>query len=586
MAELPPNDKTPLSNEELRVLARRHERILRKFRLRRERETARREQQALAYECARQMAGIVSSIPNPRSWRMGASSSVPVAERLPNCAPETKSESHRETYPEPRVPFLGSHFEVRPRSSFMRWMVRIGGGSLIFSIAFHLFLIVCALFWVVSVYVKPPEAPEEFFATGSGGGRGGDRPSYADVQARRRAAGKVGMGAQAHKIVSKAQTSKLILPEVSMPTLSHSLSGNLSSAAALRGIGGDLSSGSGGGLGGGIGKGMGIGIGNTRNYVGKFKTTQKILGTNVTAQRLAVYMDNSGSMTAVIPVVREEILKKFPTADVYEFMGCGMGKIRTREKGGAVQEKMWEQEKARLLKLFDKEKTSSKVKSARKRFVRNSAKKKKHYSLMSAAEDEWKEFLSSYGKRLLEIWGNRDYFGLDMGNWLEMCFSEGGYDAIIVFADFQDYRDGQRPEEKMILERWLAAIQRNGQRVYFFTTEMMPATIFKALAVYSDGDIALPDRVSKGTDLAAETEKMLKDFERARKKNGRSLIDLKSQDSEEDDVGLERENSGEPSPAEFENDDEIFLEDEELSEHVVSSDAYALRYSLEMRSRA
>ncbi len=520
-----PKGTKVLSEEDLRALARRHMLLLRKFNALRERENLRKRQEAEVISLAQRMA---AAMLYQNAAQCAASRAPTVQEVGPSVSESSvfakEAEIAESVFSEPQKAPVVHHFEAPPEiSETVKVWRKIGGGSLAFSLIFHAALIFFAIFYVVSTYVAPPEEPPSFFATGSGGGRGGERPSYADVQSSRRKNVKINAGTQSRKIVSKVANAKFALPELPETAAMKSFSGNTLTAGGMHGLGGDLSSGSGGGLGGGIGAGTGIGIGNTRNFVSKFQTTQKILGTNVTAGRLAVYMDSSGSMTEVLPVVREEILKKFPTADVFEFMGCGMGQIsgisRSRLEQGA-----WERKKKSLLKSYEREKKPSASRAAMKALIRKNKKSRKNGVYDYSGGNEWVENLSSYGKALLSEWSGNDYSSwLALGRWLEMVFSEGGYDSVIVFADFQDYRDGQIPDESALFERWLKLAQDKGQRVYFFTTEMLPQNIFRALADYTNGDIAIPKDTAKNSKTAQETEDFLR---KTRRKQNRLKTDL------------------------------------------------------------
>ncbi|MBQ9758911.1 MAG: hypothetical protein IJW12_03980 [Opitutales bacterium] len=536
-----PKETKVLSEEDLRALARRHMLLLRKFNALRERENLRKRQEAEVISLAQRMAAEMlyqNAAQSAAPCVSAAQEGVPAVPASPASATgaensvrgnaeddASEAEIAEDVFSDPQKAPVVHHFEAPLEvSETVKVWRKIGGGSLAFSLIFHAVLIFFAIFYVVSTYVAPPEEPPSFFATGSGGGRGGERPSYADVQASRRKSVKINAGTQSRKIVSKVANAKFALPELPETAAMKSFSGNTLTAGGMHGLGGDLSSGSGGGLGGGIGAGTGVGIGNSRNFVSKFQTTQKILGTNVTAGRLAVYMDSSGSMTEVLPVVREEILKKFPTADVFEFMGCGMGQIsgisRSRLEQGA-----WERKKKSLLNSYEREKKPSASRKAMKAIIRKNKKARKNgiYDY-SGGGNEWAENLSSYGKALLSEWSGNDYSSwLALGRWLEMVLSEGGYDSVIVFADFQDYRDGQIPDESALFERWLKLAQDNGQRVYFFTTEMLPQNIFRALADYTNGDIAIPKDTAKNSKTAQETEDFLK---KTRRKQNRLKTNL------------------------------------------------------------
>ena len=504
-----PKDTKILCEEDLRKLARRHEAILKKFLLRRERELLRRQQEAEVLSLAQQMA--TAMLYREVSKNAAQEVSLPGAD-----APENLSDRNAEPQSggnepaEAKKVSSSSHFgSLAEPSEAVKFWRKIGGGGLTASLIFHAALIIFAVFYVVSTYVIPTESPPEFFATGSGGGRGGDRPSYAEVQNSRRKSAKISAGTQSRKIVSKVANSKVVLPEIPSIPVMNAFSGSALSAGGMSGFGGVLSSGSGGGLGGGVGVGTGIGIGNARNFISNFQTTRKILGTNVTAGRLAVYMDSSGSMTDVLPIVRNEILKNFPTADVYEFLGCSMGEM-TEISRSRLEQGAWERKKKSLLKSYDREKTPSAARRAYQQAVRKNKKTRKNGVYDFSGGDEWQKYLSSSGKALVSAWSGNEYSSwLALGRWLEMVFTEGGYDSVIVFADFQDYRDGQISDEAGLFERWLRLARANGQRVYFFTTEMLPQNIFRALADYTGGDVAIPKDTAKDSDIAQETEEFL-----------------------------------------------------------------------------
>lgn len=523
-----------LSDEDLRALARRHGSILRRSRARLERELARREQQEMIYSVARQMAAAMLAAETQTHEQATAGNAASQVEK-----PKSLSEKHSKKTDGKRssnadffsktsenhasgnanIPVVTTH-HFQPSSSaspLHRFFRKIGIGGLSVSVLFHISLILIALFWVVSRYVEPPEPEvETFFATGSGGGNDGNNPSFSDRQAKRRAS-KMGAEMRENKIISKVEKSPLVLPEVKkMPTLNHS--GALSSALVSGKFGDRASSGSGGGAGGGVGLGMGTGIGNARNFVSKFQTTQKILGTNVTAEKLAVYLDCSPSMIEVSDIVRREILTKFPTADVFQFWGCELNPqegtpttFRT-----VAKQKRWDAEKRSLLKKFEREKKLKKNTLRKALKSRSTSKKKKNDMLGNGdyyeQDNTWREVLSSYGKALLGEWERMGDGRLDLGSWLDMTLTEGGYDALFVFADFQDYLDGDSSSdsEKKTLERWLAHAKKNNQRLYFFTTEFVPAKIFCELAKQTGGDIAIPKETAKKSEMARYAEQEIK----------------------------------------------------------------------------
>lgn len=541
-AHVPEPKDALLSDEELRSLARLHAAQFRKFRENRRRERALRERENELRTLANRMAATMQFYAPPISETTTPprtnNARVPASATVVKKTAGTPAPAKRPAIPLPRKNYahFAPSFATTPVARFLQ---KIGAGGLSVSLIFHFVLIVCALFYVVSTYVETKEEPPEFFATGRGGGRDGDRPSYADVQASRRSAGKFNTAKREHKIVSKSAKSAIALPE--MPELPRTALFTLAPASNALEFG-NLSSGTGGGLGGGIGAGTGIGIGAGRNFVGKAKTTQKILGTNVTAEKLAVYMDNSGSMTEVIPVVRKEILKKFPTADVYEFFGCGMHQLPDEALPAS---KSWQRERTRLLKKFSVEKKASDARAAARKIAAQQKKNAKKNNFGYSTEETWRLALSSYGTALLNEFLKGGDHSVNLGTWLDTVVTDGGYDAIFVFADFQDYTDGSLSNEETVRERWLNSAREHGQRFYFFTTEMMPQKIFCSLAELTDGDIAIPKETAKRSFEAQETEHALKNL----KQNKKSSVpaDATKELPEDDDFDV---------PAEDEDDSE------------------------------
>ena len=513
-ASIPDKKNELLSDEELRSLARRHAAQFRNFRERRRRERELREREFELRSLASRAfaAGSFHASQNSETPPPAPRKSVPASKKTveKNAAPHVPARRPAIPFPRKKRARFAPALSATPLAKFLR---KIGAEGLSASLILHLGLIIFALFWVVSTYVETKEdTPPEFFFSGSGGGRDGDRPSYADVQATRRNAGKINAARREHKIVSKVAKSSVVLPE--MPALPHTTTFTLAPARSTPAFG-NLSSGSGGGLGGGIGAGTGVGIGGARNFVGKIKTTQKILGTNVTAEKLAVYMDNSGSMTTVIPIVRAEILKKFPTADVYEIFGCRMNRLPDE---ALRPTKSWTRERNNLLKKFSREKKALDNRAAaRKIEARQKKNSRKNGFLENDSDTSWTLGLSSYGTALLNELLGGDVHAIDLGNWLDAVVTDGGYDAIFVFADFQDYADGELSNEETVQKRWLNSARKHEQRFYFFTTEMMPQNIFRTLAERTGGEIAIPKETAKQSFEAQLTAKELKKLKQRKK---------------------------------------------------------------------
>ncbi|MFM7209204.1 MAG: hypothetical protein ACKOY8_05225, partial [Verrucomicrobiota bacterium] len=129
---------------------------------------------------------------------------------------------------------------VRPRGSFWR---RLGGEGLTVSLAIHALLVLLAAAWVVSEITTQTKKDPNTFATGAGGGSGGERVNN---QPRKVQPKNVkNMAKTTARITSKSSTSSIALPDLPpAASMSSMISGMM---------GGGSSKGFGGGSGGGIG---------------------------------------------------------------------------------------------------------------------------------------------------------------------------------------------------------------------------------------------------------------------------------------------------------------------------------------------
>lgn len=368
-------------------------------------------------------------------------------------------------------------------SAFSGFWRKFGGTGFVVSAVFHFALAVFALLFVFAEYSVPAEA-EAMFISGSGGGNGAASGANARGQTERAFRRSPPAEKFSPKIVSRSQTARVALPEI--PAISVPMPG----ASALKNAGagataGGGSTGVGGGFGGGIGTGIGVGIGGGKNFIGKFKT---LLGAEIRAERIAVYLDCSGSMKRYLPAVKAEIYEKFPDADVFAYSGA-LTEIRDGEIVGG--------------------------RAAKAKTLAASAKK--------LADDETEtEKLSPAGRTLHRKFSARFAAGTT-GAWLDILSRER-YDALVVFSDFRDgirqRRDGKTvfadstysptPDARTERERrweteWLAAFSRAGApKLYLFSTRTPPQAFLEKCATTSGGSVTILSMKKRATEASGD----------------------------------------------------------------------------------
>jgi hypothetical protein len=357
------------------------------------------------------------------------------------------------------------------------WLQRIGFGGLAVSLGIHLLLIIGALFWVILTVSDASKKDPESFATGAGGGSNGDRAKM--MQHRVQPKNPKTIAKNVSRITSKNANSSISLPDLPTASSSTLLSGMLAGGA---------SKGFGGGSGGGIGTGMGLGVGGGKNFVGR-----PVMGARIMAQKIAVYMDASGSMGNYLDRVEAEIRKQFPDADVFMYNG-----IFTFVQDGSV-----------IGGLRFKGQP-----------IRSSG---------AGIRDTDPKKLSAMGKAVLKKYDTNFMTG-SVGAWIDIMRQEKGYDALVLFSDFEDgvtqwrikgekgatgkggssfpvvYYDGTRtdvgggtdvrkPAEKTWEEEWLrsfaAGKDGHGPRLYCFSTEQEPQPLISKCVVASGGQIKM-----------------------------------------------------------------------------------------------
>ncbi len=387
---------------------------------------------------------------------------------------------------------------VRPRGSFWR---RLGGEGLTVSLAIHALLVLLAAAWVVSEITTQTKRDPNTFATGAGGGSGGERVNN---QPRKVQPKNVkNMAKTTARITSKSSTSSIALPDLPpAASMSSMISGMM---------GGGSSKGFGGGSGGGIGAGRGMGVGGGKNFVAK-----PMMGAQVFAQSIAVYFDSSDSLIDYLDAVQSEIKKSFPDADVFIYEQPAI----TIQDGDVVGGKDFMKNKVRTA-----------------RGVNTNTKRPDGKTLKPVTEPKT---LSGKGRTMLTRYDQHFKTGR-LGAWLDIMRDEKTYDALVVFTDFADYGltqirvkgvkaekgfaptplvlfsddtnygvgrgvDNRKPSEKEWEQDWIKSFspQANGPKLYVFTTRNNPGAFITSLATASGGAVTKinPANLGKGDSKA------------------------------------------------------------------------------------
>ena len=275
---------------------------------------------------------------------------------------------------------------------------RIGASGLSVSLAIHVLLVFIAAAYVVSTVTDNAKKDPNTFATGAGGGSGGDRVK--STQHKVQPKNVKSLAKTTTRITSKSASASIALPD--LPS-SASASSMVSGAMA-----GGASKGFGGGAGGGIGSGKGMGAGGGKNFVAK-----PVMGANIFSQRLAVYFDASASMLPYLDRVEAEIRDKFSDADVYMYDGVFIDVHDAEVVGG------------------DKFKGEAFL----NRRVGGGSKKNAKGDIVATETNPAK--LTSAGRNLLKKY-NTNFKKGSVGAWLDVLKDDRSYDALIVFSDFED----------------------------------------------------------------------------------------------------------------------------------------------------
>jgi hypothetical protein len=224
------------------------------------------------------------------------------------------------------------------------------------------------------------------------------------------------------------------------------------------------------------------------------------MGAKIFAQKIAVFMDASGSMSGYIDRVETEIRKKFPDADVF----CYNGLFITAQDGMVIGGDGFRGQPVRSSGLG----------------VRETDPKK----------------LTGVGKNIYKKFDDNFKMG-SAGAWIDVMRQQRSYDALVLFSDFQDgvtqyrvkgekldsnnsagaypivYYDGtnasvgrniefRKPAEKRWEEEWLKSFsdakEGKGPRLYCFSTQVEPQQLISKCVVASGGQIKMVEWLRTG----------------------------------------------------------------------------------------
>ncbi len=355
------------------------------------------------------------------------------------------------------------------KSIFSHRFFRFGGEGLAASLLIHGVLLFLATAWVVSITTSQKKEPSTF-ATGAGGGKGGERAIAQKTKAKPNS--PKSLTKSSTKITSKNASSSIALPE--MPDVSRAALGAMATA----------SKGFGGGAGGGVGGASGLGKGG-KNFTGR-----SVMGIKISGAHIAVYFDNSPSMEPYLAGVEKQIKEQFPSADVFRYFGIFNLNQDGEVVGGKPNQKYAIE-------------TVEQIVATRRGGNRPSA------------NDAGK--MSPAGRNLL---GSKDaQFRVGgVGAWIDVMLAQKQYDAIVIFSDFEDgivqYRTKGEPRPQLVFdadlkgasdnrtdaekaweERWVKsfalALDHKAPRLYLYSTVQEPQNLYKRCVAASGGEFKI-----------------------------------------------------------------------------------------------
>jgi len=336
---------------------------------------------------------------------------------------------------------------IRQRSISSSWK------SFLTSLFVHgiLILFACWIIWKSPLAVKLPRDPD-VFVTASGS----SKPTTAIQAYAIKSPPKNLQGA--NRISVNSPASSIVLPELIGVSDAMNYSFNME-----KGMGHE-------GLGSGHGISFGGGMSDSKTLVAKF-----VMGASIRAQKIAVYLDCSGSMRPYLTQVTKEIKNQFPDADIFRFDGARVVSL----ENNIVYGKTFHGDAPRLTE-----------------------------APTQTIESE----LTSEGRQLLSRIRTACEKG-SLGAWIDRLLSED-YDALVVFSDFQDgvriYEENSKGVSALIYSdsnyhkvgtampvkswqtRWIETFKKGntgqGPKLYLFSIQQPPQGLLKACADASGGN--------------------------------------------------------------------------------------------------
>jgi hypothetical protein len=383
------------------------------------------------------------------------------------------------------------------KEKWRRFYIKLGGDSLALSLVIHTVVILLAIFVIGTVL--PPKitlALGDFEPRPPGGGN-----NMAEHRVK----------AAPHKNMKPRSVEKITVKAPS----SVSITSSKTLLSLLPGQGG-----------GGDGSGFGPGPPGLPSFIPR-------LGLKIKAIKIAVYLDDSGSMRPYLDSVKREIYAQFPHADIFEFDGILTRVSNNRVIGGANGEnKPTPGSATRVTKKTEGETDEDRRKGLQKlmnlkiapaaltemskakreeEVARLSDEQRAYYNsnLRNTARGDTFLRLTDQGREIFRAYSQNFHNG-SVGAWTDIMMYEN-YDALVIFSDFQDgIQDNKVPvgEKELTWEmrweqRFALAKRSNGMgnskapKLYLISTEVPPQEIWQRCVKASGGEISMKPQLRR-----------------------------------------------------------------------------------------
>ena len=359
-------------------------------------------------------------------------------------------------------PFL--HPPEKPLGKIRKKIACFGLNAFSISIVIHLLLVIIALTWVIARNDVREPAQETFFVTGTGGGNEGARLTTGDNKFQQKQLRPNIRSSQKIAVRGQSNTSIADLSDMQINMFD------------FNGLSSGISKSIDGNFGGGTGGESGLGMSSGRNLVSSFMPRKRVMGLEIEAENIAVYLDSSGSMLPYLEDVRKQIYKEYPHADIFEYKNISIKIEEGKVVGGLNNSHVPTHPRARKIE-------------------RNNVK--------GSGENSQ---LSTQGRAILKRYG-KSFSRYSVGAWMDVMMFED-YDALVVFSDFQDGIRGDRKKDAWE-KRWTEQFAKKRLKLYLFSIERNPQPIWQQCVEASGGKIKMmPElgrrRKSKLTATARE----------------------------------------------------------------------------------